>query len=152
MGVFRPNCKVSQTKMTTITNPTVPFEFTIPGGCVSVGQCLMVHGRTTHDAQRFSIQLIKAHTEEQVFHFNVRFDQGHTVRNTAFPSWGDEEISPCPLYHGNQFCIEIRCLHDRFEVMVDGHHHCDYRHRVNWEEATALKIEGDCSVEMVQFN
>jgi len=53
-----------------------------------------------------------------VFHFNARFDQNQTVRNTNFPSssWGHEERSALPFSRNRHFFMEIRCLPDRFLV------------------------------------
>merc|ERR1712137_538259 len=91
MGIYSCICKVSTTKMTSIMNPDVPFEMTFPHGNLHPGACIMIHGTSNHGANRFNINFEKLATQEHVFHFDFRFDQRETVRNTKFPSWGHEE-------------------------------------------------------------
>ena len=67
---------------------------------------------------RFAINLVKQSSGMKcVFHFDSRFDQNQTVRNTDFHgSWGPEERSPLPLARNRNFNVEIRCLPDRCMV------------------------------------
>ena len=67
---------------------------------------------------RFGINLLHQGNMQCIFHFDARFDQGQTVRNTNFPSssWGHEERSPLPFAKNRHFFMEIRCLPDRFLV------------------------------------
>lgn len=132
-------------------NPDVPFEMTFPHGNLHPGACIMIHGTSNHGANRFNINFEKLATQEHVFHFDFRFDQRETVRNTKFPSWGHEEKSPLPLHYGGSFTMEIRVLSDRYLVAIDGQHHCEYHHRVPTFEANALKIDGDVTIQMVQI-
>ena len=55
---------------------------------------------------------------EKIFHWDFRFDQDSTVRNTNFPggNWGSEERSANPLQKNRPFKIEIRVLDDRYHV------------------------------------
>lgn len=52
-----------------------------------------------------------------IFHFDVRFDHGSTVRNSNYPvDWGKEEVSPLTLQRGQFFFMEFRCLQEKFMV------------------------------------
>jgi len=75
------------------------------------------HDADDMNSNRFNINFEKLATQEHVFHFDFRFDQRETVRNTKFPSWGHEEKSPLPLHYGGSFTMEIRVLSDRYLVM-----------------------------------
>ena len=69
---------------------------------------------------RFCINLIhsRSHNHPCLLHFDFRFDQGETVRNTSYPSggWAHEERSPLPIIRGRFFCVEIKSLPGRFTV------------------------------------
>ncbi len=71
---------------------------------------------------RFAINLIQARSVIQscLLHFDIRFDQCETVRNTNYPTgaWAHEETSPLPIVRGRNFCIEIKCLPGHFTVII----------------------------------
>jgi len=100
---------------------------------------------------RFHVNFLKLETQAYVLHFDVRFDQGVTVRNTKFPSWGTEERTSLPIYRGASFTINIRVLHDRYQISINRIHHCDFVHRIPCVEANALKIDGDVTIQQVKF-
>ncbi|XP_046657822.1 galectin-4-like isoform X2 [Daphnia pulicaria] len=138
---------------TTINNPVIPCVMSLPGGHLQQGNLIVIHGQPTYNSNRFAINLLHQGNMQCVFHFDARFDQGQTVRNTNFPSssWGPEERSTLPFAKNRHFFMEIRCLPDRFSITVDGNHHCEYIHRVSYSEANTLQITGDVQVSMIEF-
>ena len=69
---------------------------------------------------RFNINLIQYASQKCIFHFDARFDQGATVRNTNYPNnWGPEERSPLNLLQrGRRFALELRLMGDRYLVIL----------------------------------
>lgn len=124
----------------------------LPGGRLQSGSIIIVHGQPLFNCNRFSINLVQQSSMKCVFHFDARFDQGQTVRNTNFRgSWGPEERSSLPFNRNRHFSLEIRCLPDRLMIAIDGHHHCEYVHRVAFSEADTLQITGEVQVSMIEF-
>ncbi len=37
------------------------------------------------------------------------------------------------------------------QIAIDGHHHCEYVHRVAFSEADTLQITGEVQVSMIEF-
>lgn len=80
--------------------------------------CLIPH--TKIHLCRFNINLIQYASQKCIFHFDARFDQGQSVRNTNYPNnWGPEERSPLnPLQRGRRFALELRMMGDRYLVIL----------------------------------
>jgi len=129
----------------------VPFQVTFPKWNLSPGTNIYIKGISKPGANRFHVNFLKLETQAYVLHFDVRFDQGVTVRNTKFPSWGTEERTSLPIYRGASFTINIRVLHDRYQISINRIHHCDFVHRIPCVEANALKIDGDVTIQQVKF-
>uniref|UniRef100_A0A2H1WC41 Galectin n=1 Tax=Spodoptera frugiperda TaxID=7108 RepID=A0A2H1WC41_SPOFR len=87
------------------------------------------------------------------FHFNPRFTSNTIVRNHYVGgSWGSpEEDAPLPLIRGTPFDILFICHYDRFEVIINGAHFCDFFHRVPFHRITNLTVGQDVAIESIEF-
>ena len=113
----------------------------LPSGRLQPGTIIMIYGEPTpgphrwskgktltsilgsdslrYSVLRFAINLLSlARNSTCVFHFDARFDQGQTVRNSNYPSsiWATEERSHLPFQPQRPFVMELRCLQDRYVV------------------------------------
>lgn len=118
----------------------IPCVASLPGGRMQPGHYIIIHGEPLPNCNRwvnyrkkfpllnslprstcrFNINLIQYASQKCIFHFDARFDQGATVRNTNYPNnWGPEERSPLNLLQrGRRFALELRLMGDRYLVIL----------------------------------
>jgi len=118
------------------------------------GRVLYINGRSNNNASRFEFNLL-AGTEEGadvVFHFNPRFDQRESVRNSCQDgAWGPEEKQGgFPLRSGEEFEIQIICFEEHYQVNCNGHAWYTYRHRLPYQNVQALQVKGDVTITSVR--
>jgi len=114
------------------------------------GKKLFVSGAATDKSKRFEINLHPANKQDFAFHYNVRCDEKHVVRNAKLGGeWGVEEREEkkFPFQKGHAFDIIIVSEANSFNVFVDGKPHCSFNHRVNPLEIKSLSIEGDLELQ-----
>ncbi|CAH0698386.1 unnamed protein product [Spodoptera exigua] len=91
--------------------------------------------------------------EDIAFHFNPRFTQNCVVRNHYDCSkWGVEEISDSlPMKSGDCFEALIYCYYNFFKVEVNGKFVCEFTHRIPYRKITHILVDGDVTVEEIDF-
>ncbi|XP_054262801.1 uncharacterized protein LOC128986447 [Macrosteles quadrilineatus] len=121
---------------------------------------IIVQGVVNDNASRFEVDFLVASTEDEDkpdigFHFNPRFDQKYTARNTRLAdTWGKEEGSDherFPFRRGQPFYLEIYITAAKFLVAVDGQHYITYRHRAPLKTLSKIHIHGGVTLTNVHF-
>ncbi|XP_053310939.1 galectin-9-like [Spea bombifrons] len=135
-------------------NYTMPYQTNIYGGLFP-SKTIVIRGTVNGHPKRFHINL--KFSGGTALHFNPRFDENTIVRNSFLNnSWGKEERhlpghGMC-FAPGQSFVIEIVSDHHAFRVNANGHHVCDFQHRVhNLQQIDTLQIEGDVVLQHVQI-
>lgn len=86
----------------------------------SLGRVIYIDGRVNSNASRFEFNLLTGTNpgSDVAFHFNPRFDQHESVRNSCQGgSWGPEEKQGgFPLTPGQDFEIQIICFPEHYQV------------------------------------
>jgi len=103
---------------------------------------------------RFDINLAcECDDEERALHFNPRFYQGETVRNSKLGGgYGDEEKDGgFPFEAGKVYEIGIQVQEDQYKIYVDRQPYIDYAHRCSPQDSHHLTVNGDVSVLDVNF-
>ncbi|CAH1641932.1 unnamed protein product [Spodoptera littoralis] len=138
--------------MTTVDKPVVPYAGIIPGGMYP-GRIIKVKGGISPSAKRFATNFVCGGRDDNAFHFNPRFGDQRIIRNAYIHgSWGAEETSGgMPLAVGEMFEVVFHCLHDCFQVSVNGKHFCDFSHRLPYHRITHLKVDGDIMIQQIAF-
>ncbi|KAF9407386.1 hypothetical protein HW555_012575, partial [Spodoptera exigua] len=87
------------------------------------------------------------------FHFNPRFQEGYIVRNHYISGrWGQEEThGGLPLRRGETFEAHFICHYDRFTVLLNGQHFCDFKHRVPFHRISHITISYDVTIQLIDF-
>ncbi|XP_063793647.1 galectin-4-like [Pseudophryne corroboree] len=135
-----------------IYSPAVPFQSAILGG-ITEGKRVTIQGQAHSHAKRFAINFV-CYNNDIAFHFNPRFDEGNVVvcNTMQCKSWGSEERkSHMPFQRNTYFDIAITVHGHAFQVMVNGQHLLEYRHRVSYQTIQALQVSGDVSLNCVTF-
>ncbi|XP_050559763.1 galectin-7-like [Spodoptera frugiperda] len=139
----------------TIRNPVLLTSPPIPGGMFP-GRMVRVKGSTPLEATKFGLNFqhhYKNAYDMIAFHFNPRFTSNTAVRNHYIAgAWGvEEEDGALPLTPGTPFDILFICHYDRFKVMINGAHFCDFFHRVPFHRISNINAWGDVSIESIEF-
>lgn len=144
--------------MTSVRNPAIPFVMGLPGGRMQVGTIIIVTGEPAPNCNRFAVSLLCGPQPDRAsvaFQFSPRFDTGWAIRNAKLNrEWGEEEgesLSMFPFCSEQPFTLEIFLSPEAYLVAVDGHHYCEFRHRIQYSEADTLQIIGDVRVTLVEF-
>jgi len=133
-----------------VPHVSVPYHGDIPNGLVP-GKQIFVSGQV-HHGEGFAINLTGPHGI--ALHLNPRFNQNDFVRNTcAHGSWGHEERNGHNPFHQHQpFEVIISVETDRYRVAVNGHHVCDFNHRMPFNEVSHLEVKGDIALHRIVFS
>ncbi|KAE8607245.1 hypothetical protein XENTR_v10011093 [Xenopus tropicalis] len=141
-----------------VHHPVIPYVCTIFGG-LRPGKMILVQGRVSGTANRFSIDLqVGCSTRPRAdvaFHFNPRFSSSETlvVCNTLTrEQWLHEDHHLCPqLRKGQPFLLLFLILEDKIKVSIEGQHLLDYPNRLPLCDVDTLGICGDVSVQGISF-
>lgn len=130
---------------------------------------------TSHPHIRFTVNLRNSSCNNNVFHFNARFDKDQLVRNSNFPSgnWGPEEVSSLPFQPCESFEVEIICLSDCYlvgarhlllntrtlfncifndvQVTVNGNYCCEFNHRAPLDQIDLIHVYGDVDISKIKI-
>ncbi|KAF9411965.1 hypothetical protein HW555_009379, partial [Spodoptera exigua] len=95
----------------------------------------------------------KKYNDDVAFNFKPRFEEGYIVRNHYISgSWGREETQGgLPLRRGETFEANFICHYDRFKVLLNGHHFCDFKHRVPFHRISHIAISYDVTIQLIDF-
>ncbi|XP_050559713.1 32 kDa beta-galactoside-binding lectin [Spodoptera frugiperda] len=142
--------------MAAIIKPKTPGVYPIPFGLYP-GRIIRVTGSVPSCATRFHFNFQCGPKmfpgEDIAFHFNPRFSQKCVVRNHYECSkWGVEEISDTlPITAGDSFEALIHIYYYLFKVEVNGKVVCEFKHRIPYRKVTHMGIEGDVTVDEIDF-
>jgi len=118
------------------------------------GRVLYIDGRSNDHASRFEFNLLTGVDPgaDVAFHFNPRFDQRESVRNSCQGGgWGAEEKDGgFPLEAGEEFEIQIICFPEYYQVNANGQPWYTFRHRLPYQSVRALQVKGDVTVTSVR--
>ncbi|PAV74200.1 hypothetical protein WR25_08761 isoform B [Diploscapter pachys] len=123
---------------------------------IEPGQTLIIRGNTNEDAKRFNINLHKDSPDfsgsDVPLHVSVRFDEGKLVFNAFNKSaWGKELRQKLTIKKGEPFDIRIRAHDSKFTVYINRREVKAFTHRVPLAHVTHLSIDGDVSLNHVQW-
>ena len=116
------------------------------------GAKIFVRVSVNDNANEFTINLETGNGI--AFHFNPRQVSKSVVRNSFFGgAWGEEEKSDTmPFKENKSYGIEINVDDEKYSVVVEGKHLCDFEHRVSFSEVEAITVKGDIEVLDVIFS
>lgn len=123
---------------------------------IEPGQTLIIKGKSNEDSKRFTINLHRDSPDfsgnDVPLHISVRFDEGKIVFNSFSKGvWGKEERQKNPLKKGEPFDVRIRAHDNKFVVFIDRKEVKEYDHRVPLQWVTHLSIDGEASINHVQW-
>ncbi|KAJ8256622.1 hypothetical protein COCON_G00187740 [Conger conger] len=75
--------------------------------------------------------------------------QGTVLNSCQGGIWGTEETVDKSLLVGEQFFLTFKVTIDSYEVIVNGTEACTFKHRVEMEKVTAIKVLGDVTIDRV---
>uniref|UniRef100_T1IQM3 Galectin n=1 Tax=Strigamia maritima TaxID=126957 RepID=T1IQM3_STRMM len=121
---------------------------------------VVITGTIPSAAKKFEINLAlginyqdNAQRSPIAFHFNPRFDQNYTARNTFQNGWGPEESnspnSIFPFYRGQTFEIKILIAPASYMVTVNDQLYVQYNHRIPYQRVNTLQVLGDVIVDRI---
>jgi len=128
-------------------NSIIPQELN-PGTWINVTVA------THANPHRFDINLCcECDDEERALHFNPRFYQQETVRNSRLGGdYGDEEKDGGFPFEANKvYEIGIQVQEDSYKIYVNREYYVDYAHRCSAQDSHHLTVNGDVSVLDVNF-
>lgn len=116
------------------------------------GTKIFVRVSVNDNAKEFAINLETGNGI--AFHFNPRLFSKSVVRNSLFGgAWGEEEkTNTIPFKENNSYGIEINVDNEKYCVVVEGNHLCDFQHRVPFTEVEAITVKGDIEVQDIIFS
>ncbi|KAI4881941.1 hypothetical protein NFI96_017381 [Prochilodus magdalenae] len=137
-----------------VCNPREPYVGPITGG-LRAGLILFFQGVVPSDSDGFAINLKTGprDADDVAFRFSPRFRQYRdfdyircSVVCDSFRNeqWEDPEIALGePFARGGAFDIFMAIYPERYEVAVNGHINCSFKHRIPPEKVCILNIDGD---------
>ncbi|XP_049834573.1 galectin-6-like isoform X1 [Schistocerca gregaria] len=139
-----------------ISRPGVPYVGELPV-VLQPGRMVLVQGRVTPNAIRFSVNLAcgSEPTSDIALHVNPRFDERRLVRNVRMAgTWGEEESSaswPFPMGRQLPFALLIYATTDVYYIAINGRHYCTYTHRIPLQKVQVVHISGDVEVDLLEY-
>lgn len=142
-----------------IFNPPVPFKTEIPGA-LAPGRMISISGIPNPSAARFTINLQNGLHDgcDVIMHFDVRFHFGSNVNvvvrnHCQRGGWGPEEnqLSHFPFVSNSNFDLLILVEQNCFKIAVNGQHLLEFKHRLPYQEANSLSINGDVKLTQIRF-
>lgn len=139
-----------------VHNPGIPYVAPIPGG-IHDGMQIHVSGVPENHHNGFLIALQAGGSidprSECAFVFNPRFTDNQVVRNSLQGgAWGVEERHGGFPFHKGQRCdVTIHVKPHHYSVSVNGHHFCDYNHRLQKHRVTHITVEQGIRVNTIRY-
>ncbi|XP_066559885.1 galectin-7-like isoform X1 [Amia ocellicauda] len=134
-------------------NPIMPYL-----GPLSLrpGMSVYIHGVIPHHITRFEVDLQCGEFEgtDIALHFNPRFDGWDKVVFNTFRDgcWeGEERVREMPFRKGESFELIIIASAEGYQINVNGRQFYMFQHRVPLERVSALRIQGDVTLETLNI-
>lgn len=133
-----------------------PFTDSVPGN-LEPGNWVVMYGAPDDDADGFAINLQcgpSSDSDDIAFHFNPRFNDGETVRNTREGGdWGGEERDQpyFPFEPEDRFELAYVMLPHGIRVFVNRRRYIDYNFRINPDRICHLFLSGGCDYFEPEF-
>ncbi|KAJ8368700.1 hypothetical protein SKAU_G00087280 [Synaphobranchus kaupii] len=131
--------------------PSIPDVGPIYGG-LRPGMSLYFSGTIPQEIKRFSINLHCGEDKgcDNAFHFNPRFEPSEVVvfNTVRKGSWEKEErVDVMPFERGEEFEMVINVTLEGYQVIVNDSELYLFKHRIQMEDVTAIKIFGDVYIQ-----
>ncbi|XP_069500305.1 galectin-4 isoform X1 [Ambystoma mexicanum] len=138
-----------------VYNPPIPFSNPIYGG-LQAGMSVYIQGTIPHHINRFHVNFACGSYDgaDIAFHFNPRFDGWDKIVFNSFEggSWCSEEKKHhMPFSKGEHFELVFIINNDFYQVNVNGAPFYEFRHRIPLERVECLQVEGDVSIQSINF-
>lgn len=121
-----------------------------------VGDVFALRGRVPAGCDRFvvNLQCGSGQSDDVVFHFNPRMDDGYVVRNTrSDEQWAEEETAGgIPFACGEPFHLMIGTGSDAYRTWVNGQEFINFGHRMDMRNACILYVEGEADFEDIAID
>ncbi|XP_070620710.1 uncharacterized protein [Erythrolamprus reginae] len=110
---------------------TLPYHHPVSGG-LHPGMSVYLQGKVLKNSNRFRVDLACGKLEEAdiLLHFNPRINQGSVVLNSHQKWWRNEERQRNPFRKGNHFEIIFTVNETEYQILVNGEHLGNFRHRL----------------------
>ncbi|KAJ8280296.1 hypothetical protein GJAV_G00052880 [Gymnothorax javanicus] len=145
---------------------TIPHSQSIKGG-LRKGMYLYFKGTVPQDIKRLSkvkalasprfhinLQYGQKKGSDKVLHFNPRFEPNEVVVFNSFKngSWENEERpSEMPFRKGEDFEVIMFVTSEGYQVNVNGREFHLFKHRMPFQQVSALKVAGDVSMKTIKI-
>ncbi|XP_022109717.1 galectin-5-like isoform X2 [Acanthaster planci] len=141
-----------------VTNPPLPYLDTIPGG-MRQGKNIVVKVTIKPNPTSFQINLqcgmCNNPRSDIAFHFNPRFNEQaismNTLRDTKWDATDQRHGTNFPFHPNGAYEIMFQCEQHQFKVALNGSHLLDFKHRLPFQNISALAVDGDCVVTEINY-
>jgi len=128
-------------------NYSVPYQAPISPP-ITYGTQVHVYGTIFGD--RCEVNLANSRGDV-ILHVNPRLDSRQLVLNAApGGNWGSEDRKPLNITRGQAFSIIIMVTQQGFKIAVNNQHTADFAHRIPFNAAELVTIDGDVNLTQVQ--
>ncbi|XP_061461025.1 galectin-9 isoform X2 [Rhineura floridana] len=134
--------------------PSLPFTGPIYGG-LRDGLKVLVSGSVLTSCKSFCInfQCGQSTRPDIAFHFNPRFTEACVVWNSfERGSWQQEERNhDMPFYKGQAFEIQFLVNSTSYQVVVNGKHYVDFKHRIPISKVDTIGVSGELDMASISL-
>ncbi|KAG5837429.1 hypothetical protein ANANG_G00239160 [Anguilla anguilla] len=132
-----------------MVNPNMEYIY----GGLRCGMSLYFKGTVPQDAKRFSINLHCGSAQgcDNAFHFNPQLDSKVVVFNTMRKGGWEKEERPkeMPFRRGEDFELVYKITAEGYQVNVNGNPFYFFKHRMPFEDVTAIRFVLDVNMEII---
>ncbi|XP_059471352.1 elastin-like isoform X2 [Neocloeon triangulifer] len=135
----------------------VPHVCPIDGGGFTPGKLIKLHGSSPPTATRFALNIQAGPNlnprDDIVLHISAIFTE-NVVSRASYQSgmWGPEERTPTlPFARAQPFEIIVMCDNDCFKIAINGQHFTEFIHRMPFQKATHIVVEGDITISRISW-
>ncbi|XP_022111349.1 galectin-4-like [Acanthaster planci] len=142
-----------------VSYPPLPYLDTIPGG-MRQGKIIVVKVTIKPNPTRFHINfqcgMSNNPRSDIAFHFNPRFNEKaivmNALRSTRWDGTEQKHRTYFPFHPNGTYEIMFLCEHHEFKVALNGSHLLEFKHRLPFQNISALAVDGDCVVTEINYH